>query len=170
MDYSFFIEIILILIPLYLANSSAMILGGKTPIDLNQNFVDKKPFLGKGKTFKGTFLGIFAGIIAVALIEFYFQGNTPIINNYLYYGILVSVGAILGDLIGSFLKRRMDIERGKPVLLLDQLDFVIVGILFGSFVHKISIELFLLVCIITLVAHRIANFVAFKFKLKKVPW
>ncbi len=170
MDYSFFIEIILVLIPLYLANSSAMLLGGKTPIDLNQHFVDKKPFLGKGKTVKGTLFGISIGILAVLLIDFYFQGKVPIINNYLHYGILVSIGAILGDLIGSFLKRRMNIERGKPVLLLDQLDFVIVGILFGSLVHKVSVELFLLVCVITLIAHRIANFVAFKFKLKKVPW
>ncbi len=170
MDYSFLIEIILILIPLYIANSSAMFLGGKTPIDFNQSFVDKKPFLGKGKTVKGTFLGILAGIIAVFLVDFYFQGKTPIIENYFLYGSLLSAGAIAGDLIGSFIKRRFNIERGKPVLLLDQLDFVVIGMLIGSLIHLVSIELFLLICVITLIAHRISNFIAFKFKLKKVPW
>ncbi|MFH1664432.1 MAG: CDP-2,3-bis-(O-geranylgeranyl)-sn-glycerol synthase [archaeon] len=170
MTYPFLTEAILVLVPLYVANSTAMLLGGKTPIDLNKKFFDKKPFLGKGKTFKGTIIGILAGIVAVLLVDFYFQGKVPIISNYLLYGSLLSVGAILGDIIGSFFKRRFDIERGKPVLLLDQLDFVVIGILLGSAVHLISLQLFLLICFITLVAHKASNFIAFKFKLKKVPW
>jgi CDP-2,3-bis-(O-geranylgeranyl)-sn-glycerol synthase len=170
MQETFFLEIILILIPLYVANSTALFLGGKTPIDFNVKFFDKKPFLGKGKTIKGTFLGILAGIISVLIVYFYFQGKVPVIQNYLYYGILLAIGAITGDLLGSFIKRRFDIERGKPVLLLDQLDFVVIGILFSSPVHAISIEAFLLICLITLVMHKISNFIAFKFKLKKVPW
>ena len=93
-----------------------------------------------------------------------------LVINYFLYGSLLSAGAIAGDLIGSFIKRRFNIERGKPVLLLDQLDFVVIGMLIGSLIHLVSIELFLLICVITLIAHRISNFIAFKFKLKKVPW
>ncbi|PIN98443.1 MAG: hypothetical protein COT90_04370 [Candidatus Diapherotrites archaeon CG10_big_fil_rev_8_21_14_0_10_31_34] len=163
-------EIILILIPLYIANSTAMLLGGKTPIDFNSKFLDKKPLFGEGKTIKGTFFGILTGIIAVIIVNYFFQGNVPIIPNYLYYGALLSVGAILGDIIGSFIKRRAGVERGKPVFLLDQLDFVFVGLLLGSIAYNISIQLVFLISVITLFAHKTANFIAFKFKLKKVPW
>jgi len=171
MSYSLLaIETLLILIPLYIANSTAMLLGGKTPIDFNQNFFDKKPLLGKGKTIKGTLFGMGTGIIAVLIVNYYFQGNVPIIQNYLYYGILLAAGAILGDLIGSFIKRRMNINRGRPVLLLDQLDFVFGGLLLGSLIYNISIQMVFLICVVTLFAHKTANFIAFKFKLKKVPW
>jgi len=171
MDYLFLItKILLILIPLYIANSTAMLLGGKTRIDLNTDFIDKKPLFGEGKTVKGTFFGILAGIVAVLIVNFCFQGNTPIIPQYLWYGSLLAIGAITGDLLGSFIKRRCGIERGKPVFLLDQLDFVVIGILLGSRICVISIELFVLICLITLVAHKTSNFIAFKFKLKKVPW
>lgn len=164
------IEIILILIPLYVSNSTAMLLGGKTPVDFNARFLDKRPFLGKGKTIKGTLFGASAGILAVLIVNFYFNGEVPIIENYLQYGILLALGAILGDLIGSFIKRRANLERGKPVLLLDQLDFVFVGLLLGSIIYNVSIQMFFLISIITLFAHKAANFIAFKFKLKKVPW
>ncbi len=170
MSYSFVLELILILVPLYIANSAAMLLGGKTQIDFGKNFFDKRPLFGEGKTFKGTFLGIAAGIISVLILDYYFQGNNGVIQNYLWYGILLSFGAIIGDIAGSFAKRRMGIERGEPVFLLDQLDFVLGGIVFGGTVHWISLELFLLICVITLFAHKASNFVAFKFKLKKVPW
>jgi CDP-2,3-bis-(O-geranylgeranyl)-sn-glycerol synthase len=161
---------VLILIPLYVANSTAMFLGGKTRLDFNLNFPDKKPFLGEGKTVKGTFFGAMAGIIAVFLVNYYFQGKVPIINDYFEYGMLLAVGAILGDLIGSFIKRRMNIERGKPVLVLDQLDFVVFGVLIGSLIHSISAELFIVICVVTLIAHKLSNWIAFKIKLKKVPW
>ncbi|MBU2477191.1 CDP-2,3-bis-(O-geranylgeranyl)-sn-glycerol synthase [Candidatus Micrarchaeota archaeon] len=170
MDYSFLYEMVLILIPLYIANSTAMFLGGKTRLDFSLNFPDNKPLLGEGKTIKGTFLGMLAGMLAVYLINYYFQGKVPIIENYFEYGILLAVGAILGDLIGSFIKRRMDIERGKPVLLLDQLDFVIFGVFLGSLIYSISAELFIVICVVTLIAHKLSNWIAFKIKLKKVPW
>lgn len=170
MNYSFLIEIILILIPLYVANSSAMLFSGKKQIDFNFNFFDGKPLFGKGKTIKGTFFGILSGIIIVLIVNFYFQGNTPIIPRYVFYGILLSFGAIIGDMAASFVKRRFDITTGEPILLLDQLDFVVGGILFGSIIYSVSAEMFLLICFITLIAHKASNYLAFKLKIKKVPW
>ncbi|GAH22107.1 unnamed protein product, partial [marine sediment metagenome] len=37
--------------------------------------------------------------------------------------ILASYGAVIGDLAGSFLKRRFDIKSGAPFWIVDQLDF-----------------------------------------------
>ena len=37
--------------------------------------------------------------------------------------IFVAYGAAIGDLLGSWLKRRLDRKRGEPVWIVDQIDF-----------------------------------------------
>ena len=69
------IVIALSIIPLYLANATAMLFGGKTPLDLNKQFLDSRPIFGKGKTFKGTFIGIFIGCLSAFLIAISFESQ-----------------------------------------------------------------------------------------------
>ncbi|MEW6295480.1 MAG: CDP-2,3-bis-(O-geranylgeranyl)-sn-glycerol synthase [Candidatus Diapherotrites archaeon] len=165
------VRMALIAAPLYAANGSAVIFSGRTPLDLNSKFVDGREVFGKGKTFRGTFFGIITGIIVTLIIaNFFFNETLLLTKHYVFYGILVSVGAIFGDLTGSFLKRRMGLKRGAPVIILDQFDFLFVGILFGAFYALPSIEEFIALAAITLIAHKLSNMIAFKFKLKKVPW
>lgn len=167
----FLIRIFLILAPMYFANSCAMILGGKTPIDLNKKFFDKKPLLGKGKTIKGTIGGISIGVMACFVVFAIAPETTKLLtNNYLLYGLFASIGAIAGDAIGSFLKRRMNLKRGAKVHLLDQLDFIAGGMAFGLMVYAPTIWEILFTAIFTIVFHKFANIVAHKAKIKKVPW
>lgn len=164
--------VILTAIPLYVANAAAMIFGGKTPMDFGVIWKgDGLPLLGKGKTWKGSGMGIllgtFAGLLAWYLFREWTRELTP---NYLEYAFLLSVGAILGDMVGSFAKRRMRMERGKPAPLLDQLDFVVGGLVLGlPFVAPELIQVLVLV-LITPIVHLLANRVAFVLKLKSVPW
>ena len=175
-DYSivseFVLRISLVLLPIYVSNACAMLLGGKTPIDFGKKFFDGRALLGKGKTFKGTIFGIGAGIIVAAAINglLFKQTAQYYSNHYVLIASILVVLAILGDIIGSFIKRRMNIERGQPVLLLDQLDFVIVPMLFLLLQNLISFAEIIIVLAITLIVHKAANYIAFKFKLKKVPW
>lgn len=175
-DYStaseFVLRISLVLLPIYVSNACAMLLGGKTPIDFGKNFFDGRPLLGKGKTFKGTIFGIGAGIIIAAAINGLLSKQTMLYysNHYVLITSILVVLAILGDMIGSFIKRRLNIERGQPVLLLDQLDFVIVPMIFLWSQKFISFTEIIIVLIITLFVHKLANYIAFKFKLKRVPW
>ncbi|MDO8538661.1 MAG: CDP-2,3-bis-(O-geranylgeranyl)-sn-glycerol synthase [archaeon] len=175
-DYSsiaeFVLRISLALLPIYVSNACAMLLGGKTPIDFGKRFFDGRPWLGAGKTFKGAVFGIAAGILVAAAINGLLAKQTMLYfsNHYVLISSILVVLAILGDMIGSFIKRRLNIERGKPVFLLDQLDFVIVPMLFLWSQNFISLTEIIMVLLITLIVHRAANFIAFKFKLKKVPW
>jgi CDP-2,3-bis-(O-geranylgeranyl)-sn-glycerol synthase len=167
----FWIQIALVLLPMYFANSSAMLFGGKTPLDLGFKAWDGKRWLGKGKTFKGTFFGIFFGTLGALLIaNLVPQHAAAISDNYIVFGFFVSTGAILGDVCGSFLKRRLDLESGKPVFLLDQLDFLVGGIVLGSAFFFPKWEQIAVMVIITLLVHRLSNWIAFKAKLKEVPW
>ena len=165
------LKLLLYIAPMYFANSSAMVLGGKTPIDFGKNFIDGKRLLGNGKTFKGTFLGIAIGTITGVIIYYFFPAATMTLSNeYVFLAFLLSTGAIVGDIVASFFKRRNDIKSGQEVLLLDQLDFVIGGMIFSSLLYVPGFYEILFVSIITLIVHKISNYVAFKIKLKKVPW
>ncbi|MBI4043296.1 MAG: CDP-2,3-bis-(O-geranylgeranyl)-sn-glycerol synthase [Candidatus Diapherotrites archaeon] len=171
----FWIQIILVLIPMYVANSSAMIFGGgKTQLDFGIKWRDGQPLFGKGKTWRGVLSGIACGTLAGAIVGFAFPGYAALVSpSYGLLSLLLSMGAITGDAVAGFFKRRNKLPPGEPVLFLDQLDFVIGGMVFGiplfvanfpSFYQLIALAL------ITLLVHRSANFLAFKLHLKRVPW
>lgn len=172
MDFLFLAaKTLMLAVPLYIANGCALLSGGKTPIDLNAKFVDNKPLLGKGKTFRGAAGGIACGAIASAAIWFFL----PVVSqgfgtNYLILGFLLSLGAIIGDIAGSFLKRRLGIERGQKAFLLDQLDFIAGGLILACLVYPAGIIEIILLVVLTPVFHLIGNRIAFKAKRKKVPW
>lgn len=153
---------------------SPVVLGGKTPLDFNIEFADKKPILGKGKTWRGSIMGIAAGTL-IAYIQTIIQSNynletLNLTEMTLTLGFLLSSGAITGDIVKSFIKRRMNIERGKMLPVLDQIDFIIGALIFASFATSIRPETAITLIIITPAVHRIANIIAYKLKLKKVPW
>ncbi len=92
--------------------------------------------------------------------------------------ILCAYGAAIGDLIGSFLKRRFNLESGAPAPIIDQLDFALFAILFTSipalfwpelfWIPDLNIIIFLI--ILTPSVSVIANTVAYLLGLKDVPW
>lgn len=167
----FWAAIVLTLIPMYITNSSAMLFGGKTPLDLNAKAWDNHRWLGKGKTFKGTFFGIFFGTLSASIIESLFSQQVhEMTSNFVLFGFVLSIGAIVGDLIGSFLKRRFGLQSGSPVWLLDQLDFLAGGLVFGSLLFVPTLSQIGVMVIVTLLIHRLANWIAFKTNLKEVPW
>lgn len=92
--------------------------------------------------------------------------------------ILVSFGASLGDLFGSFLKRRFSIESGRPFWVVDQLDFALFSILlsnvpsifFPELFFAPDINIFIFLIILTPAVSIIANTVAYAIGLKDVPW
>ena len=88
------------------------------------------------------------------------------------FGLLLSLGALLGDLAGDFLKRRLDIAPGGLLPVVDQVDFIVGAIVFSLpiFIDALSLELVVTVLIITPPIHLLTNFVAYKLGLKSNPW
>jgi CDP-2,3-bis-(O-geranylgeranyl)-sn-glycerol synthase len=165
------IKLALLVAPLYITNSSAMLFGGRTPLDFGRKFLDQKPLLGKGKTIKGTLLGFIAGMLAIVIIDYFLHDFTVILtSDYLWYGFLVCAGAILGDIAESFIKRRLNLKPGHDLWFLDQLDFLVGALILTAHIYLPSILELAAIVILTLIVHRSANFIAFKIKLKNVPW
>ncbi|MDO8634018.1 MAG: CDP-2,3-bis-(O-geranylgeranyl)-sn-glycerol synthase [archaeon] len=159
------------LAPMYFANSFAMLLGGKTPLDLGKTLWDKQRVWGGGKTIRGTIAGIATGCAVTWALWFLFPAQaTELTPNYLALGFLLSVGAIFGDIVASFFKRRNKIPSGTPVLFLDQLDFVFGGMILGSAYYVPGFFEIVIIAVLTLIIHKASNYFAFKTKLKRVPW
>ncbi len=165
------LKILLMIAPMYIANACAMVFGGDIPIDFGLNFLDNKRIFGNGKTWQGTVAGIFFGALAGLILQTSFPSYTlSLTDNYALYGLLVALGAVLGDIIASFFKRRASIERGEALFGVDQLDFVVGALLFGSFLYMPELMEVGIIVILTLLVHKISNVIAFKIKMKRVPW
>jgi CDP-2,3-bis-(O-geranylgeranyl)-sn-glycerol synthase len=88
----------------------------------------------------------------------------------IFHSFLLSFGALIGDLIGSFIKRRLNLERGQPAPPLDQLDFIIGALAFSFIVFIPPIEIIIVLLVLTPIIHLIANVIGYKLRLKKEPW
>ncbi|MEM2937075.1 MAG: CDP-2,3-bis-(O-geranylgeranyl)-sn-glycerol synthase [Candidatus Bathyarchaeia archaeon] len=158
------IEALKFIFPAYCANATPVLIGGNLPIDLGKNFLDRKPIFGKNKTFRGFFAGLAVGTV-VGFVESAFFPEYPVA-----FGFLISLGALLGDLAGAFIKRRIGITPGGLLPVVDQIDFIIGAIVLAIPLKILYLELVLTVLIITIPIHMLTNFAAYKLGLKKNPW
>jgi CDP-2,3-bis-(O-geranylgeranyl)-sn-glycerol synthase len=152
--------------PAYCANATPVLAGGGPKMDFGRSFYDGKRIFGNNKTFRGFFFGWAVGI-GVGLIEglvFGFQ-NYPVL-----FSVLIPLGALLGDLTGAFIKRRIGIAPGGLLPIVDQVDFVVGAIVFSIPLAIISWELAVTVLLITPPIHLFTNYLAYKMKLKRNPW
>jgi CDP-2,3-bis-(O-geranylgeranyl)-sn-glycerol synthase len=172
------VSAIWIMLPAYLPNSAAALLGGGRPIDGGRSFRDGKRILGDGKTWRGLFLGILAGI-AIGLVEIALRDSAgllvlpeltpPVV-------VLLAVGSLLGDLVKSFFKRRLGKDRGSKWLIADQYDFVIgAAALLLLFEYEwvlatVTPLIMVWIIIITPVLHRVVNIIGYLAGVKDVPW
>ncbi|MDD3265460.1 MAG: CDP-archaeol synthase, partial [Dehalococcoidales bacterium] len=115
-------SIIWFILPPYIANMAPAVWGGGPSLDGGRLFFDGKRLFGKGKTTKGAIVGILAGVI-ISLLQ-HIALPFPSLGYALLRGFLLGTGAIGGDIFGSFIKRRLNIESGDSAPLLDQLDFM----------------------------------------------
>lgn len=112
------------------------------PVDSGKTLNGREIF-GKNKTWRGLVVGIITGITVAgvqAILFFnvdFFKNNTVIDYsrvNFVLIGALMGGGALVGDLIESFIKRRLDKPSGKPWFPWDQADWIIGAILLSSII------------------------------------
>lgn len=173
------------MLPAYVSNPAAVLFKGKTPIDFNKNFIDGRRILGRGKTWRGFFGGAFSGILIGEIEQvfstifpnaYFVQFSQSQLEAFLII-MTISFGSMIGDSIGSFIKRRIKMESGANALFLDQYPFLIISLLlfYISFPYEFLKYLWnpasiLTLIIITPLLHRLVNIAGFKIGKKEVPW
>ena len=132
-------------LPAYFANATPNAFGGGPPIDGGRLWSDGRPILGPGKTWRGLFVGVFFGTLIGIIQAFSFETGDPF--KTIFRAFMISFGTLLGDSMGSFIKRRSGLKRGESFMFMDQLGFLIVGtilvLLFFPFtIENVSFSLF----------------------------
>ena len=197
MDYIIVLQALWLILPAYIANASAILVGGGTPIDFGKHWKDGKRLLGDGKTWRGFISGAFVGItggFGLATIAKYLATTE---YNYVRFEQLdftgfpwmiplvasICFGALMGDILESFFKRRRGKERGENWFIFDQLDFIFGALLLSLtvstvlhisgayptnwFLETFSIEHLIIIIVVTPIFHIFSNLVFSKARKKK---
>ena len=178
-----------LMLPAYLSNMLPVVVGGGKPIDMGRNWSDGRRILGDGKTWRGLLL---APLLAAALTFFlqWLVDNTawgrehgfPGWGAWPQWAILayaMGLGALTGDALESFVKRRTGRVRGERWFPFDQLDFILGALLFAllallamgaDFLALFTPARLAVIVLLTPALHLGVNFLGYKLGLKDVPW
>ncbi|MFP8888422.1 CDP-2,3-bis-(O-geranylgeranyl)-sn-glycerol synthase [Natrialbaceae archaeon A-CW2] len=169
-----------VMLPAYIPNNAAVLFGGGPPIDGGREWGGKR-VLGDGKTWRGTAGGIVSGLAVAGLLTLL----APSVGDVVGFEVpdftpLAAVGlaggAMLGDILASFAKRRTGRERGAMFPGVDQLDFVVVSLPLTALLATdwfrtwFTLEVILVIVILTPILHVTTNVIAYKLGLKNEPW
>ena len=168
---------LLVFVPAMVANGSAVLWrkvlikvyykGRISEGKIKPHYVDLKR-LGPGKTWEGflfgTSMGILAGVLLLTLARL-------LGFSYLYYlivTVLSSSMALVGDMVGSAVKRWRGLERGAPAPILDQVDFYLfasIGLLIAGF--PLTIDKWTYFFLFVYGLHILTNCFAYSMNLKE---
>lgn len=169
------------MLPAYVPNNVAVLAGGSRPIDAGREMSGRR-ILGDGKTWRGTAVGTLAGLALTALLN---VAVTPAVEGVLGVALPtfsplaalgLALGAMVGDIGASFLKRRSGRGRGASFPGLDQLDFVVgalvLALLFDPTwtLETFSLARVAVVVVLTPLLHVGTNVIAYAIGVKNEPW
>jgi CDP-2,3-bis-(O-geranylgeranyl)-sn-glycerol synthase len=168
------------MLPAYVPNNAAVLFGGGAPIDGGRTLGGDR-LLGDGKTWRGTLIGTAAGaLLALALDVLQpaavSASGLPLPSFPPLVVLSLPAGAMLGDIVASFLKRRTGRERGAPFPGVDQLDFVVGALLLtllvrpAWFLGTFTPVVLVVVLVMTPLLHVGTNAGAYLLGLKDEPY
>lgn len=153
----------------------ARIAGPGRPIDSGTTCHGKRLF-GEHKTWQGLFGGTAAGLICFLLQRWlyalpFFRSMSVIDYERapLVIGLLMGAGALGGDLVKSFIKRRVGIDPGKPWFPFDQIDYIAGAILCTFLLIPLTAVETALILVTFVILHLIVSAAGFALRLKEQP-
>lgn len=170
------------MLPAYVANMLPQIFARfklleflNIPVDFDSKIGEQTVF-GRHKTWRGIIVGVLGAILTIYLQKslenkaFFLQISLLdyVSLNGVISGLLFGAGALLGDIVKSFVKRRINIAPGKSMPIFDQLDFVIGALIFMSLIYVPPFWNIVIILILSPILHLIVNIIAYFLKLKKV--
>ena len=185
-----FLVVMWIMGPAYIANSVAVLTGGRFPIDQGRTLEDGNRILGDGKTWSGLIGGTLGGIVFGLILNTdggYFAlesltgeelsrklwGENP-----LFVFTILSFGSLFGDMSASFYKRRQNLDRGDKFALLDMYDFIFMTLFLCLIFQKAWLTSWILdgwtplfiILFLTPILHRGVNIIGYNIGVKNEPW
>jgi CDP-2,3-bis-(O-geranylgeranyl)-sn-glycerol synthase len=148
------------------------------PIDGGRTWKGRE-LLGPHKTWRGIIAGVIIATIVLwlqqlAVAEFSWAQYVANGVNYaalptLILGPLFAIGALGGDALESFFKRRRNIKSGGSWVPFDQLDYILGSIFISLFFVILTPMQYVWLIIVWFIAHLGASYVGYLLGLKKSP-
>ncbi len=179
---NFVLESLYLFLPGFIANMAPVFVKRVPFLDYPLDFgrvIKGKRILGSHKTFRGLVAGIIFAIAVAYLQKVLFETSTffmgiSILNysekSFLLIGFLLGFGALFGDALKSFFKRRFDVSPGKSWVPWDQLDFMLGMLVFILFIHIPDWRKVVFLLLVVPFLHIATNHIGFYLKIREVKW
>ncbi|MFH0834352.1 MAG: CDP-archaeol synthase [Patescibacteria group bacterium] len=145
------------------------------PVDGGKKIFSNRIF-GANKSFRGLIVGTVGGA-AVGAIQFFLTKydifSLPIFANFfaaIIFGALAGLGALVGDLAGSFLKRLFQVAPGRPFIPIDQIDYIVGLLVFTNFLIHWDWRAIIFLLIFATIVNPIMNISGYFLGVKKTFW
>ncbi len=145
------------------------------PVDMGITIKGQR-LLGKNKTVRGFIIGtLAASVLGLVLkivyttlnfqdlfnLEFAYQDfNAPL------FGAIIGFGALFGDSVESFFKRRVGIKPGEPWLFFDQTDYIFGCIAFSFLYTEFEVISYISIFLFYGIGHLLVKYVGFQIGLE----
>lgn len=173
---NYFLQLVWLFLPAGFANMTASFSKHIDFLDYPVDFGFKwraKRIFGDHKTYRGFFFGILAALLCAYLQKHFYQETFyySFLDynkiNFWILGLLSGFGALLGDLLRSFFKRRMDFPPGSVWFPFDQVDWILGAIIALSFYIDISNDKILIAILLAVLIHPAVNYICYLLRLQK---
>jgi len=129
------------------------------PIDGNVRFADGRPLLGRSKTIRGVLISLLVTALGALLLGL-----------ELKIGLLVAGTAMAGDLLSSFLKRRLGLAPSSKATGLDQIPEALFPLLACRSALSLTAIDIAVGCAIFFVGERLLSQLFFRMHLRDRPY
>jgi CDP-2,3-bis-(O-geranylgeranyl)-sn-glycerol synthase len=171
------LQVLYFFVPAYLANMAPVLVGKRlaclaVPLDFGASLGGVRVF-GDHKTWRGLVVGVATGTAAFLLQRALYDAAISRGLALCDYGALpaltgawLGLGAILGDAVKSFFKRRVGIAPGEPWIGPDEIDFYLGAMAVAACLVGLPLVPLLLSIPVVIAGHLLSNVVAWALRLK----
>src|SRR5574338_1573527 len=129
------------------------------PLDGGVRFFDGRPLFGTSKTLRGVLLSVIAtGIVA------------PLADIDWHVGLLIGATAMAGDLVSSFVKRRLGLAPSSRAVGLDQIPAALLPMVAGAGIYGLSVADVALAVAIFFVGEVVVSRLLYRMRLRDRPY
>jgi CDP-2,3-bis-(O-geranylgeranyl)-sn-glycerol synthase len=129
------------------------------PLDGGKRYLDGRPLFGSSKTIRGiaTSIGATAGL-------------APLLGTTFTTGLLIGTGAMAGDLLSSFVKRRMRYPSSSRALGIDQIpEALLPAVVCNGLLGLSPVDITLVVALF-FVGEIVSSHILFKLHVREQPY
>ena len=129
------------------------------PLDSGKMLSDQHPVFGSSKTWRGVFSSVVFTVIVALLLGY-----------DIVFGVMIAILAMAGDLLSSFIKRRLKMQPSKMAPLLDQVPESLFPALYMMQVLTLAWNDVVLIVMIFIVLELVLSKILYQLGIRQRPY